>query len=271
MKNLILIATLALVGCATASPAPDVVQETQKYQEKVYVQDAKDARRAGVACPKDNRWMKEDWKKRMLMANACAGEAAWSKVDELGNYMAQQEPLAPWGTYYLSLAATARKDYSRAMWMIELAMKKSPKQAMLQYQQGKISWHMEDYAKATKSFEKTIGLDPNFHEAHVMLGQVYYRDQDYDRALKHFEFVLSENSRDFNALVGRAEIHMKKNMVKEAYEGYSKAISMAPASMKAPLSEKMKSLEVQLAQMQQQAEKVTQREPSQTTKKQVIK
>lgn len=271
MKYLIPLITLALVGCATASPAPDAVVETQKYQEKVYAQDAKDARRSSTTCPKDSRWMKEEWKKRMLMANACAGEGNWNKVEELGNYMAQHEPLAPWGTYYLSLSATSRKDYSRAMWMIELAMKKSPKEAMLQYQQGKIFWHMGDFAKATKSFEKTLSLDPQFHEAHVMLAQVYYRDQDYDKALKHFESVLAENSRHFNALVGRAEIHMKKNMIKEAYEGYSRAVSMAPANMKTPLNEKMKSLEVQLAQMQQQAEKVTQREPSQTTKKQVTK
>lgn len=271
MRNLILLLNLALIGCATASPAPDATVEMQKYQEKVYAQDAKDARRNGMACPRDNRWMKEDWKKRMLIANACAGESNWSKVEELGNYMAQHEPLAPWGTYYLSLSATARKDYSRAMWMVELAIKKSPKEAMLQYQQGKIFWHMEDYAKATKAFEKALSQDPVFHEAHVMLAQVYYRDQDYDKALKHFESVLSENSRHFNSLVGRAEIYMKKNMLKEAYAGYSRAVSMAPASMKTPLNEKIKSLEVQLAQMQQATEKVTQREPSQTTKKQVTK
>lgn len=263
-----LIAFIA-TGCSTAMTAPDAKVEMQKYQEPVNAQDVKSARKSST-CPKDSKWMKESWKTRMMMTNACVGENQWAKVEDLGNYMAQHEPLAPWGPYYLSLSATARKDYSRAMWMVELAIKKSPKEAMLQYQEGKIFWHMEEFAKATKFFEKTLELDPNFHEAHVMLGQIYYRDQNYDRAMKHFDAVLSKDSRHFNALVGRAEMQMKKSMFKEALDDYSRAVGMAPVSMKAPLNEKIKSLEIQLAQ-QAQPEKVTQREPSQTTKKRVTK
>jgi len=273
MKKIILaLITLVIAGCSTASTAPDVQMETQKYQEKVRPQDARSARRV-VACPRDNQWMKEDWKARMTMTNACAGEGQWNKVEELGNFMAQKEPLAPWGSYYLSLAATARKDYSRAMWMIELAIKKSPKEAMLQYQQGKINWHMQDYALATKQFEKTLSFDPEFHEAHVMLGQIYYRDQDFDRAKKHFEAVITKDFRNFNALVGRAEIHMKKNEFKEALVDYTRAVSQAPSNLKAPINEKIRSLEIQLAQQQPKPSDTVSasREPSQTNKKQVTK
>lgn len=278
MKHLGLIAlnfiALTFVGCSTTgSSVPDAQMETQKYQEKVRPQDARAARRL-VACPRDKSWTKESWKTRMTMTNACAGEGQWEKVEELGNFMAQKEPLAPWGTYYLSLAATARKDYSRAMWMIELAIKKSPKEAMLQYHQGKIYWHMQDYAKATKQFEKALSYDPEFHESHVMLGQIYYRDQDYDKAKAHFESVISKDFRNFNALVGRAEIHLKKSEFKEALVDYTRAVTQAPPSLKGPINEKIRSLETKLAQ--QQPKPATDavsasREPSQTPKKRVTK
>src|SRR5690606_12764514 len=99
-----------------------------------------------------------------------------SQLEEVANHLSRKDHMAPWGPYYLSLAAEARKDYDRALWMVELALKKSPEQGILSYQKGRIIWALEDYTQALELFETALDHDPKILDAHMMLGQIFYRD-----------------------------------------------------------------------------------------------
>ncbi len=59
-------------------------------------------------------------------ARNCALLEKWSQLGEVGDQLAKA-PAEPWGAYYLSVSALGLKQYQRAIWMIDLAAKKAPK------------------------------------------------------------------------------------------------------------------------------------------------
>ncbi|NJL25453.1 MAG: hypothetical protein HC902_09945 [Calothrix sp. SM1_5_4] len=117
--------TTVLAACASkemkkdAPPAPTYTEKVGSVGLEVY--------KPALPCPQETGgWQKEDWRKVVSMASACVKAKDWNRVEKIGNHLAVSAHLTPWGAYYLSLAAMARKDYPRAQWMLELALKKAP-------------------------------------------------------------------------------------------------------------------------------------------------
>ena len=149
MNKLILALSLLAVGCASApakkgQPKAAALAVAQKeevkpaYTEKMTVQKVVEL--AKMACPRDGAWNGMEWRKVIPMANACVQAKDWRRVDSIGEYLGVHAHLAPWGAYYMSLAAGARKDYPRAIWMMELALKKAPTEGLFHYQMGRTAW-----------------------------------------------------------------------------------------------------------------------------------
>lgn len=185
------------------------------------------------SCPKtkSEKWSETNWQGLVKMANGCVVEARWEMVEELGNHLAQQESFAPWGAYFLSLSAQSRGDYSRALWMVELALKKSPQMGLLLYQKGRLHWSIKDYSEATALFSESLRRDPNIVDAHLMLGQIYYRDQEFAKARGHFERVLKSEDKNYVALVGLAECELKDNKIEVALDYFGRAVTRNPEDL----------------------------------------
>lgn len=174
-------------------------------------------------CPKQaSRMEGKNWESIMSAANACVKLGAWDRVEALGELLLKQEPFRPWGAYFLSLSADARQENERAMWMVELALKKNDSHGVLHFQKARILLKEEQYLEGMDELKKAIKMDPTLVDAYYYLGQVYLRDQDWKSAIENFEMVIKNRS-DPIAWAGLGEAYFHTGNTDAALSAYKSA------------------------------------------------
>ncbi len=244
-RKLIPMACLTFVINACASPqnrkaSADVGAATPLYSEKVGAVLVEKVR-AG-SCPKTS-WESVDWRKLVSYANACVKNGDWAQVEKMGNHLAIVSSDTPWGAYYLSLSAANQKNFPRAIWMLELALKKAPREGILHYQMGRLLWETGDEAGALKSLKTASEENADLTEAHSLMGTLAFHRQDFSSAEKYFQKALERDSGHWLSLMGMASVRVKENNWKEAENFLQKCVRANPLSSR---------VRVALAQIQEQ-------------------
>jgi tetratricopeptide (TPR) repeat protein len=236
VKNLVFAASVALLLSACAGgPSQKADVPVPTYTEKVSAITLNEFK-PSTSCPSDAKFKGQDWRKMVSFANACVKAKDWRKVEAIGNELAINAHLTPWGPYFLSLAAQSRKDYPRATWMLELALKKAPKEGIFHYQLGRLNWEMGDDAAALKELKLASEMNPSLTDAHYVMGQLALRKDNYSEAEKLFRKTLALDDKHWPATMGLASAAMKSGDWAKAEEVLSHAVSMNPRSMKARLA-----------------------------------
>lgn len=243
MKKLsaLLIAGL-LSACASKPSKPEAQGKSTKARSEVKAEvtaptytekaSAKAAEQWTGVCPKDNSFTTADWRKVVGMANGCVKAKDWRKVENLGNHLAVTAHLTPWGSYFLSLAAGQRKDYPRAVWMMELALKKTPNEGLFHYQLGRLHWEMGNESDALKSLKQASDLNPALTDAHWITGQLALQKGDYNEAARLLEKALDVDGKHLPSLLAMATVKTKTSDWSAA-EGYlDRAIRLNPRALK---------------------------------------
>ena len=232
MKNQWLsLSLLTLVsGCATA-PKPNAVP-TPTYFEKAAAMPLETVRGACGEVPEATT----DAHALLPLANACVKAAQWTRVEHFGQALATRAPNAPWGAYYLSLAASARGDLARARWMIESALKKSPDQALFHFELARIFWATHDDGGVIKEMGRAAALDPNLAEAHVFNGQLRLRQNDFAAAKREFNLALTSQPHHPTARLGLAQTLLDLKEYVGAEDALTRAISANPRAFEARLA-----------------------------------
>jgi len=154
----------------------------------------------------------------------------------MGDHLAKRSYVSPWGAYYLALSAESRRDYPRAIWMLELALKKAPNEGILHYEMGRIHWDLGEDAAAIKRLKLASGFNPSLTEAHWVLGQIALNRQDLSEARSYFKKSLENASDHFPSLVSMAQVEMNSKNFEAARDFLVKAISVNSRSAKARLA-----------------------------------
>jgi hypothetical protein len=155
------------VNAAQIPPPPKL-----DYAKNIQVQNPQ-ALSASCAEPK------VDAAKELLeAAGACAKVKNWTRVDTLAMKLSEREPLAPWGPYFMSLAAENRNQLPKAIWMIELAIKKDKSIGILHYQKGRLLLKAGEEAQAQQAFVTAASLKTQVQELPVMFGLAAFMNQD---------------------------------------------------------------------------------------------
>ncbi len=184
-------------------------------------------------CPKEGAWNGLDWKKIVPMANACVKAKEWRRVENIGSHLAIHASLTPWGAYYMGLAAGNRKDYPRAIWMMELALKKAPSEGLFHYQMGRMYWEQEDDVAALKSLKVASDLNPSLTDAHWIMGQIELQKGHHAAAEKLLSKALDNDSRHWPALMAMASLKSKEKSWDQAEAFLSRALKVNPKDAKA--------------------------------------
>jgi tetratricopeptide (TPR) repeat protein len=176
-----------------------------------------------------------DWKAKLAAAGACVRAGQWTMVESFGIQMAEKDHLAPWGAYLLSLSAENRKDYARAFWMVDLALKKAPGSGLLLYQQARLKWLTKDVTAATAGFKKALELDPRLTEAQALLGELAFQANQLGEAANRFQAALGVDPDHLASLLGQAEVQVRQKDFKAAGSYLERAINAYPRSTRARL------------------------------------
>lgn len=227
-----------MVGCATgpAHKADDVLglqPVKPSYDEKT---DSMALESVKTSCPADSKWEEYDWKRIPPFANGCIKAKDWMKVEKMGNNLATRAHLTPWGPYYLAMAAEGKKDYPRAIWMLELALKKAPKEGLFHYELARIHWELGDDSDAVKHMKTASDLSPNLTEAHATMGQLAVARHEYGEAEGYFQKALKNDGKHMTSLLGMATIAINNKDYSRAEDYLSKIARLNPRSSKALLS-----------------------------------
>ena len=226
-----LVSAAMLSACSTSPVSTTRKVDTAEIQRKYASQvESKFVGETKVEnCPTQKEVeLEKNWKSLMAKANGCINKSQWSMVELVGERLSQVEPDAPWGAYYLSIASENKGHTERALWMIDLALKKASNVGVLKYQKGRILWKQQFYKEAITEMERSISLDKNIKDAHLFLGQVYLRELDFKKAQNHFEAVLSSESRNRQALFGLGSCYIEMDNSKEALSVIDRGISSFP-------------------------------------------
>lgn len=227
--------SLCLAACASApQKKTDGLVIKPSYTEKVGAIPLEAQK--SQTCPSDSAYQKEDWRKVVLLANACVKAKDWNNLEKVGSHLAKTAPLTPWGPYYMSLVATIRRDYPRAQWMLELALKKAPNEGLFHYELGRLYWEQKDEAGAIKEMKLASDLNPALTDAHYIVGQLALRADDLGQARKMFAKALANNSKHSPSLMGLAQAEIKAKDYAKAEEMLGRAIDANPRSSKARLA-----------------------------------
>lgn len=230
-----------LTACSSAPVAPplrkvDTIEVQRKYANAVQYSFQGESK--FVNCPTQKSIdIDKSWKSLMAKANGCINKSQWTMVENIGEKIATIEPDAPWGAYYLSIASENKGHTERAMWMIDLALKKGANIGVLRYQKGRILWKQQFYKESIAEMEKAIDLDKNIKDAHVFLGQIYLRELDFKRAQEHFNTVLLSEPRNQAALMGLASCYIELENTKEAISVIDRGIANFPRTLDFRLQE----------------------------------
>jgi tetratricopeptide (TPR) repeat protein len=208
---------LLLTACASSTPKEDEAakqaQAERKEKTKVYFSGMTAQKVTAVteSCSNVNQSSKKlSWTELVGKANGCVKAANWSAVEAWAFEISRNNIESPWGLYYYSVAAEAKQDYPRAMWMIQAAMKKSAADvALFRYQKGRVLWEMNPCEAALTEIETALKFDPTLVAAHDFLGDARLRVADYKRAEQHFAAALKLDPTDGPAQKGLALVAMQ--------------------------------------------------------------
>jgi tetratricopeptide (TPR) repeat protein len=265
-KLLLILLPLTIAGCASAPGAttsvlntPDAKPTTPSYKVVGYTVEAMSSRSCPSAVSKTAS-LNDDVKG----AAGCVHSNNWHQVEEFGNQMAIQFPNDAWGAYFLSLSAEHNKDWPRARWMAELAVKKAPNEGLTIYQLGRLQWAMSERMTALETLKKAVDKNPSLVEAHVLMGQMALMDDSKSAAEKSFLKAYEYDSKNFAALMGLGEIYRQNKKWTEAEKYLRQAVSAHPKDAEA----RQQLTQIQsILEAEQMQKKVSERQPSNDRKK----
>ena len=219
--------TLFTFGCATTGTKSNKQVNIKYTQGLTAVILSESTTSLTITCPKGKKtYQGKEWNRVVQMANSCVKSKKWSKVNELGQHLSQSEPMAPWGSYYLSLYSANKKNYKKALWMVDLSIKKAPQMGLLYYQRAHILWSTFEYDLAIVDLNKALDRNPKIKGANSLLGQIYYRDQEYKKSIKHLLKVQRAKAYKSVALKGLAESYFYLKKYSKAQSFIKRAISL---------------------------------------------
>ena len=219
---------LALTACGSTGG----VKSTSKFDKAKYVSTRTTKKLSKATCPASAKSFNKQHRKQLLeLGNACVQAKKWPMLEKIGSRLAKIDHSSPWGAYFLSIGSQGQGNHTRALWMADLALKKSPKLGFLHYQKGRVLWGMGEYETSVKSMNDALKYDKTLTDAHLFLGQIYYRDRDVKKAAKHFKGVLKTEPSNLAALIGVAESYYQAKDNKDAIVYFEKAVDQAPSNL----------------------------------------
>lgn len=230
------LASLLLAGCASSGAKPTAASNksedaAQQARVEMYLQGltASPVSSTSESCsPVKN----SSWKTMVSKASACVRSGQWSLVEGFAYELSRSDVDSPWGLYFYSLAAEGKKDYHRALWMIEAAIKKaSPKVALFRYQKGRLMWLEKPSEAALKEIEAAVKADPNLLDGHTFLGDARLRSWDLSQAENHFAAALKIKSNHYEAVRGLADVKRLKGNLRDSIPLLAQAQGLKPTEL----------------------------------------
>ncbi len=166
--------------------------------------------RARVSCKEYGDVDNKNWRRMLEIGYSCIKKKNWSALSVVANKLSHNHLKAPWGPYYRSIIAEQEGDLTRAIWMVDLALKKAPQNTIIIFQKARVLWLAKNESMAYEMMKKVVKLDPKNYDALFFLGNIHYRDRDFKEALKFYKKIFKYNHKDagYRAAMGESNFYL---------------------------------------------------------------
>lgn len=208
---LVILPLLISLGCATGtkSTGKDSKKSAKKEMSRIDAQDVKSVdsqytdsvkftvKEGKHKCEEAIEFKKEEWRKLLESGLSCIYNKNWNGLSKVADILSHNHLKAPWGAYYKSVIASEKyKDFQRAEWMANLALKKAPDNQIIKFQLARIYWNTKRYSEAYDLMKEIKKKNPNDVSILKFLGDIEYKDRNFKEAEKYYSKVLSDFSKD---------------------------------------------------------------------------
>jgi cellulose synthase operon protein C len=143
-------------------------------------------------------------------ANQCIQSKNLALAEKIASQMSRNEPKNSLGTYYMSVISDLQGHTDKALWLIELSLKKNEDQNFAMYQKARVLYKMNDYADANKFFVKAYDQKLNAAEVYLMHGVMSYAEGDCYSVVDDFAKLDAKNIFNYGLGAAYGECHAQK-------------------------------------------------------------
>ncbi len=229
MMNLILalVFSVSLVSCVSTNKkdSPVSLKEVKKdkmtYTGLTLIPSKKFKKKRSCRLSK-SAWPKKDWKYFVDLGNSCLQSKKYKELLTIANYISIHYANKPWGPFFKSHYFTHKKLNLKALWLIDLAIQKSPNLGLLHYQKAIVLHKLKYVAAAKSSAHRAVSLNQNNFGAQLYLASLYLQSNQAKIALKHALIAqkLFPKNNEVNLLL--SDIYFENKKYEEAVKYLSK-------------------------------------------------
>lgn len=132
----------------------------------------------------------------------------------------------------LALAVTP-KNPEKAIRLYKDFLTRHPEELEIQERLAQLYNGMGDVEKAKAAWERALQIDPDSIRAHLASAQIAEVQHDTTTAITHYQSVLEQDPNNLPLLLRVGELRYRNDEMKQAYEAFSRAQSIAPNSASA--------------------------------------
>ncbi len=130
--------------------------------------------------------------------------------------------------YKLARSYAEKKQWKRALKLLEEALKEDASYADAHYLKGVCHLALHQYDEAEKHLTRCIDLNPQFFLAYRYLGRVYMEQKKYDKAEAHFKRMLSVPKGAPVAYYSLGVLSYQRERLGEAEKYWKEAVNVDP-------------------------------------------
>ncbi len=172
-------------------------------------------------------------KQLLEIAKISIKSAKWNQLEMVASLISRKYHESPWGAYFLSISAEKYENIPKAMWMVDLALKKISKPyALFLYQKGRLLAMQDDYISAEEILNKANKLDPKLVDIHLYLGELYYRGANMEKSSQHLGRYLASQKGSSQTILAYAHALKDVNKIDKAIAGLEEGLVRYPKSLK---------------------------------------
>jgi TolA-binding protein len=164
-------------------------------------------------------------------ANTCITQGYYDIGEKIASQMTRNEPKSGLGIFYMSVMAGQRGLSEKALWLIDLSLKKNDEYTFSIYQKARILYGMKDFAGANKLFIKAYDLKLNAAEAYLMHGMVSFAEGDCFTVIDDFVKLDSKTLYNHNLGPAFAECHAQKGDIEKGFAVIKSQLQYNPANV----------------------------------------
>jgi hypothetical protein len=131
-------------------------------------------------------------------ANACYISKQYDVTEKLSLELAKYKDTRTLGLYYLSLAADAREQKEKALWLVDELMKTQSENALVLYQKGRLMYKIEDINAAIPFFAKVVDMNIGSSEIATFAAVKAFTEKDYISSTENFSRLTQDQVYNYN-------------------------------------------------------------------------